>query len=145
MRNTLLVIALAFVSVFSLAETAGDYRSKTSGNWTSTSTWQTYSGSEWIDADSMGIYEIRTDSPSYIAKKANPAGLDDPYILTLVVQGRQIKGYFENTVSGAEDSVSATASFQALGTIASINGTSAVTDTVLIDDFTIETGSMELE
>lgn len=51
MRNTLLVIALVFISVFSLAETAGDYRSKTSGNWTSTSTWQTYSGSEWLDAE----------------------------------------------------------------------------------------------
>ncbi|MDD5710306.1 MAG: hypothetical protein PHC77_07255, partial [Candidatus Marinimicrobia bacterium] len=51
MRNTLLVIALAFISVFSLAQTAGDYRSKQSGNWTATSTWQIYSGSEWLDAE----------------------------------------------------------------------------------------------
>ncbi|MBN2781407.1 MAG: T9SS type A sorting domain-containing protein [Candidatus Marinimicrobia bacterium] len=32
------------------AQTAGDYRSNGSGNWTSTATWQTYSGSEWQEA-----------------------------------------------------------------------------------------------
>jgi hypothetical protein len=41
---------LACAAVFLAAQSAGDYRSKTSGNWTSTATWQTYSGSEWVDA-----------------------------------------------------------------------------------------------
>lgn len=98
----------------------------------------------WVNADSMGIYEIETQTPSFIARKANPTGLTNPYTLTLIVMGKEIKGYFEDTVSGAKDSIFATASFKSFGTIVSFNGTSAEIDTVLIDNFKIETGSMTL-
>ncbi|BFN37571.1 T9SS type A sorting domain-containing protein [Fidelibacter multiformis] len=45
------VMLSMFCATFLLAQTSGDYRSKTSGNWTSTATWETYSGSEWQDAE----------------------------------------------------------------------------------------------
>ena len=96
----------------------------------------------WLNADSMGIYEIQTESPSCIASKANPTDLSNPYKITLVVINRDIKGYFEDTVTGTRDSIFATASFQSQGSIVSFNGTNAETDTVLIDNFKIETGSM---
>lgn len=98
----------------------------------------------WLNADSMGIYEIQTESPSCIASKANPTDLSNPYKITLVVMNRDIKGYFEDTVTGTKDSIFATASFQSQGSIVSFNGTNAISDTVLIDDFKIETGGMGL-
>src|SRR6185295_14371244 len=33
-----------------LAATSGDYRSKATGNWNSTSTWEKYNGSGWVAA-----------------------------------------------------------------------------------------------
>lgn len=96
----------------------------------------------WVDADSMGIYEIETESPLLIAAKATPVDVTSPYVITLVVMGKDITGYIEDSVSGIKDSICAEASFQSMGTIVSINGTSAVTDTVLIDNINIETGTM---
>src|SRR5437764_1147382 len=50
-------LALIFYFQFSRVEKAhaassGDYRSVTSGNWNSVSTWETYNGSAWIAASS---------------------------------------------------------------------------------------------
>ena len=36
-----------------MAATAGDYRSKTTGNWSSTSTWERYNGSAWVAATAV--------------------------------------------------------------------------------------------
>jgi hypothetical protein len=47
--NRIFIACLLSTGLLS-AQTSGDYQSKASGNWTSTSTWQTYSGSEWQDA-----------------------------------------------------------------------------------------------
>lgn len=55
-------------SQLTLPETAqlGDYRTKTSGNWGTPATWETYDGSGWVDASISpssvnGIISIRTD------------------------------------------------------------------------------------
>jgi hypothetical protein len=48
--KTFLVSLLLVVAVGLMAQNSGDFRSKASGNWTSTSTWQTYNGSSWVDA-----------------------------------------------------------------------------------------------
>ena len=55
-------------SQLTLPETAqlGDYRTKTSGNWGTPATWETYDGSGWVDASvapssADGIITIRTD------------------------------------------------------------------------------------
>lgn len=55
-------------SQLTLPETAqlGDYRTKTSGNWGTPATWETYDGSGWVDASvspssANGIITIRTD------------------------------------------------------------------------------------
>lgn len=50
MKKSFILLILFLCTTFLVAQTAGDYRSKQSGNWTSTSTWQTYNGTEWIDA-----------------------------------------------------------------------------------------------
>ncbi|HPR18658.1 MAG TPA: hypothetical protein PLD62_10485, partial [Candidatus Cloacimonadota bacterium] len=50
MKNFLLFSMFFVVTVSLLAQTSGDFRSKESGNWTATSTWQTYNGSAWVDA-----------------------------------------------------------------------------------------------
>ena len=39
-------------SIATFGQTTGDYRSKTSGNWNSATMWETYDGSNWIDASS---------------------------------------------------------------------------------------------
>jgi|GEM_PF-2786864 len=51
MKKCILILSLFFLVCSLTGQTSGDYRSKTSGNWTSTSTWETYSGSEWQDAE----------------------------------------------------------------------------------------------
>ncbi len=50
MKKILFLLAISFITSTVFSQTAGDFQSKASGNWTSTSTWQTYSGSEWQDA-----------------------------------------------------------------------------------------------
>jgi hypothetical protein len=54
MRRMRYILAAIFVVSFSVAlvfaQTAGDYRSKQTGNWSSASTWQRYSGSAWANA-----------------------------------------------------------------------------------------------
>lgn len=53
MKNTITVlITCLLISVVktSVAQTAGDYRSKQSGAWNIATSWQTYNGSSWADA-----------------------------------------------------------------------------------------------
>lgn len=49
--TALLLIWMAAGAAVS-AQTAGDYRSATDGNWNDASTWQTFDGSAWVDASS---------------------------------------------------------------------------------------------
>ncbi|MFA6743616.1 MAG: hypothetical protein WCS36_05365, partial [Candidatus Neomarinimicrobiota bacterium] len=51
-KTIVMLIAVSFIFGNLLtAQTAGEYQSKASGNWTSASTWETYNGSEWLDAE----------------------------------------------------------------------------------------------
>lgn len=64
MKKILLILIIGSTTTLFYSQTAGDFRSKQSGNWTSTSTWETYSGSEWQDAgttpnSSNGVITIR--------------------------------------------------------------------------------------
>lgn len=60
-----LAIYLQFAKVDNVANiTSGDFRTKTSGNWNSTGTWQKFNGAKWEDATSVpssanGTIEIR--------------------------------------------------------------------------------------
>ena len=48
--NLFVLCAGLLLSGASFAQSAGDYRSAASGNWNSTSTWETYNGSAWVAA-----------------------------------------------------------------------------------------------
>lgn len=49
----ILLLAFIYISFLQLsAQSSGDYRSKASGNWNETSSWETYNGSSWVDASS---------------------------------------------------------------------------------------------
>jgi hypothetical protein len=41
-----------FFAITALSQTAGDFRSKQTGSWTATSSWQTYNGTAWVNATS---------------------------------------------------------------------------------------------
>jgi hypothetical protein len=78
-------LALLTAAPSSLAQTAGDYRSVASGNWSSSTIWQTYDGSSWAGAasapDTAGIGNlISIQSPSRVTNDT-PATVQ-----TMVVQ-----------------------------------------------------------
>ncbi|MCO6474488.1 MAG: T9SS type A sorting domain-containing protein [Melioribacteraceae bacterium] len=50
MKRILFIIFIFSITTAIFSQTAGDFQSKTTGSWTSFSTWQTYNGSEWEDA-----------------------------------------------------------------------------------------------
>jgi hypothetical protein len=68
---TIVVMAAAF-SIFNLVDppmavalASGDYRAKATGNWSSTSTWETYNGTSWVAAvstptNASGAIEIQS-------------------------------------------------------------------------------------
>lgn len=47
---TTLLVAL-FATTGAIAQESGDFRSAADGDWSATATWETYNGSEWVDAD----------------------------------------------------------------------------------------------
>lgn len=63
MRSFLFLVFALTIAVLS-AHTAGDYRTKQSGNWTTADTWEIYDGSSWVNAGSApnstnGVITIR--------------------------------------------------------------------------------------
>jgi hypothetical protein len=80
--STLIVLlAIGFTIFFNFsskdeayAAANGDYRSKTSGNWSSTGTWQRYNGSSWVNASSSpnsGNNNITIQSPHTVTVTAD--------------------------------------------------------------------------
>src|SRR5687767_5792952 len=70
---------VAFVSQSAIAQGIGDYRSKTSGNWNATTTWETFTGIIWIDAiatptSADGVITIR--SPHTVTISASGLSYD---------------------------------------------------------------------
>src|SRR5689334_19554480 len=54
--SQLLILAVLFFSLAMSGQATGDYRSKTSGNWDSLTSWDYYDGNTWVPA---------TDYPGY--------------------------------------------------------------------------------
>ena len=71
----LLALSVLSVTLPTLAQTAGDYRSAASGNWNVTTTWETYDGANWIAAGSTPTAAIANvitvQSPHFVTNTAN--------------------------------------------------------------------------
>ncbi len=52
LKRLVLIAYVLFVGFPVLAQVTGDYRSKTTGNWSSSGTWQMFNGSSWVNATS---------------------------------------------------------------------------------------------
>ncbi len=51
MKKLLIVLAMVVILPFlTLAQSAGDYRTASTGSWSSVGTWQIYNGSSWVPA-----------------------------------------------------------------------------------------------
>ena len=48
--SLLLTLSALTIALPALAQTAGDYRSATNGNWNAVATWETYDGANWVAA-----------------------------------------------------------------------------------------------
>lgn len=71
----ILALSALTVSLSALGQTAGDYRSATSGNWNVVATWETYDGANWIAASATptaanaGV--ITVQSPHFVTNSAS--------------------------------------------------------------------------
>ncbi|WP_278036070.1 HYR domain-containing protein [Flavobacterium nitratireducens] len=79
-QNYLFLFLLLFSLVNSFGQVDGDFRSKTSGNWESISSWEIYSGSSWIDATTFpgqisGSYNITITTGNTISITSNMSTL----------------------------------------------------------------------
>ena len=52
LKQSVLIVLFIIFSIPVLAQVTGDYRSKATGNWGSSSTWQIYNGIAWVNATS---------------------------------------------------------------------------------------------
>jgi hypothetical protein len=52
LKQFVLIVFLLLFGLPLMAQVTGDYRSKATGNWSSSSTWQIYNGSSWVNATS---------------------------------------------------------------------------------------------
>lgn len=52
LKHVVLILFLIAYGLPSMAQVTGDFRSNATGNWNSTSTWQTYNGTAWVNANS---------------------------------------------------------------------------------------------
>ena len=48
-KNGLIYLMLLF-SLMSQGQSVGDYRTKATGNWNATTTWETWNGSAWVES-----------------------------------------------------------------------------------------------
>ncbi|MDD2994728.1 MAG: hypothetical protein PHP99_00765, partial [Paludibacter sp.] len=60
-----LLTALIFSASFIFGQSAGDYRSKVTGNWTTLSTWERYNGTGWVTPTTVQGYPGQYNSQSY--------------------------------------------------------------------------------
>ena len=73
------ILVFVFLAALSLvvAQSTGDYRSKISGNWNATSSWETYNGSAWVNAtatptaSNAGVITIRNGHTITVTAKVS--------------------------------------------------------------------------
>ena len=104
-----IILLSVIVFLFSLslmhAQVAGDFQSKTSGNWGDASSWQTYDGSNWVDAGSAptGTSGTITLQAGHTITVANPLTINSG--INVIVNG-----YLKST-AGITATISAPYSF----------------------------------
>jgi autotransporter-associated beta strand protein len=119
-RQLLALSALA-VTLPALAQTAGDYRSASSGTWNTVATWETYDGANWIAAASTptaanaGVVTIQ--SPHFVT---NSASLTADQIV--VASGATLAASGTLTVANGDG-----VDLDVSGTLLAIGGSSVVT------------------
>jgi hypothetical protein len=55
MKKIIILLTLALLSYYSFAQTTGDFRSRQNGNWDDNNTWETYDGTQWVNASTGQI------------------------------------------------------------------------------------------
>jgi len=55
MKRTIILLIVAFLSYYSFAQTTGDFRSRQDGDWDDFNSWETYDGTQWVNATSGQI------------------------------------------------------------------------------------------
>lgn len=101
MRNLFLALLFLFIPFLGQSQTAGDYRSRATGNWTAATTWQVYIGGTWqnLEAVSAGIY--RNIIPS---SASGAIGITNNVTISTSVSADQV------TISSGAPVISATGS-----------------------------------
>lgn len=117
-----LLASLCFGYSISFAQTAGDYMSKTSGNWNSTSTWLQWDGISWtdaFDAPSTG-FAVHIQAPHVVTVTAN-VSVDSVIVDTLsslvINSGVTMTVVLSGTVSGGGRISAADSAVTVLGTL----------------------------
>lgn len=82
MKSTALLLTALILSIFSDAQTAGDFRSTKSGNWNDASCWQRFNGSSWQAAAN---YPVESDGEVTILSGHNIAYTTEDYIDQVVI------------------------------------------------------------
>ena len=108
-------------------------------------------GNNWVNqefylfaADFQGIkiYRCQGTTPVVLISKSYNIQTSHTYKLQLMTINKDLTGYIQDLAGGPKDSLNVTDNGSLLkGTIVSFNGyDNAITDTLLLDDFKIETG-----
>ncbi len=50
MKKIIILLTFALLSYYSFAQTTGDFRSRQNGNWDDFNSWETYDGTQWVNA-----------------------------------------------------------------------------------------------
>jgi hypothetical protein len=118
MKKTLLLALFSALSLHLTAQSAGDFRSKTTGNWNAASTWERYNGSAWVDApgtpsNTDGVITIR--SPHVVTVTANVT-VDQ----TVIESGGEVivnTGVIFTIAAGAGDDITVNGTLQNNGSL----------------------------
>lgn len=88
-KLSLLIVCLFIVGTVCNAQTTGDFRSKISGDWSNSNTWETYDGSVWIAAATFPGQDAGNYAVTILASHTiSTSGISTQPMGTLTVSGR---------------------------------------------------------